>query len=256
MSDSKEEIWLRKKDDQEKLLLAGRKLNESTDNILRPLKGNKIIAAVSTGKESIAMLSVLIEHGYDVFPVHRYFVKDLEFEEEVLQALENRFKLKILRLEEPVVRSMESDDVLMINNIWNIHPTPINWNKWDRMIRRMAGCEWIATGIRKDDSPIRRLTLTKHPNPNPKLKKVYPLADWNKKYLWHYIKERNLPISKAYQWFNRSLDCLNIKHVYPIKKYAPKDYEKIASKFPLLDGLMWLYEKRGNEIGYEKIEEC
>jgi 3'-phosphoadenosine 5'-phosphosulfate sulfotransferase (PAPS reductase)/FAD synthetase len=115
---------------------------------------------------------------------------------------------------------------------------------------------WVATGIRITDGPQRAIALTKNPNPNLKLHKLYPIAEWRKAEVWSHIKRQGLPISRAYNLIGRSLDCLNVAHVYPLKFGSPKDYERIVADFPLMDCLCWLYEKRVERYGLASIGEC
>ena len=97
------------------------------------------------------------------------------------------------------------------------------------------------------------MALTKHPNPNPKLHRCYPLADWSKAEILQHVVEAALPLGRAEKLLGRSLDCLNVEHVWPLKRAVPEDYERICNDFPLMDALCWLYEKRREKYGADAI---
>jgi hypothetical protein len=230
---------------------------KSTHEILSRLGKDPLLVSVSTGKDSVAMLHAILACGLECKVVHRYWAPGLEFEEEVLTALERKLGVKITRLEEPRVSAMHRSDTLCINKVWNAEDGgQPDLNKFDNFILSLHEAKWLALGCRITDGPIRAMTLSKYPNPYAKTRKVYPIAHWKKKDVWDYIKANKLPISKTYEWFGRSMDCVNVKHVYPLKIFAPKDYEKILDVFPLLEPLIWLYEKRIERYGHQAVPEC
>jgi hypothetical protein len=204
------------------------------------------------------MADLMVRSGVECFFVHRHLVPDLMLDEEVLGELERRLKIKINRVDCPRRLDMFESDTLCINKVWGSKvsagaPRPA---AYDKVLKERFKTEWMCMGIRKADGPTRRLALTKYPNPNPKLHRCYPLANWSTADVWQYTKERGLPISKAYALIGRSLDCLNIVHTYPLKHGMREDYNKIINDFPLVDALCWLYEKRAAKYGMNNLPEC
>lgn len=218
----------------------------------------KLCVLVSSGKDSVALMDIVVRSGVPATFVTKYLVPDLEMDEVVLQAQEKRYGIKIHRVAAPRRAAMFAHDVLRIEHIWEAGEgaTGAHSKKFDKFLVSLSGTPWLATGIRKTDNPTRAIALSKYPNPHPKNCRVYPLAEWRKGEVWEYIRQRDLPVSPAYRLFGRSLDCLNIKHVYPLKAGIPGDYAKIVKDFPLIEPLMWVYEKRVRQYGTRNLPEC
>lgn len=190
--------------------------------------------------------------------VNKYIVKDLSIDEEVLTALEARYGIQIQRVAHPRREVMYASDTLRIQHLDRArYPSFDTMRKQlDKVLAAEHRTDWSATGIRITDSPQRALALTKYPNPHPKNHTLAPVATWRKQQVWDHIKAEGLPISAAYPLFGRSMDCLNITHVYPLKAARPADYAKIVADFPLMEPLCWLYEQRAQRHGPANLPEC
>jgi hypothetical protein len=51
----------------------------------------------------------------------------------------------------------------------------------------------------------------------------------------------------------RSVDTLDIAHIYPLRKHFLRDYRRIIEVFPLLDALCWLYDAREDKPHWSKL---
>lgn len=223
----------------------------------RQAGATRLAVMVSGGRDSSCLAEMVHRAEIPATYIHRYLIPDLEVNEIPLRAMEQRLGMKIVRVATPMRQQMLDGDMLCINKVWDadikIKPFPASF---DRFIHAIAKTEWLTTGIRSADSPMRMLTLTKHPNPNIKLKKVYPLASWRKQDVKDFIAREKIVVSPSYPLMNRSFELLNIKHVYPLKAAMPGDYKKICADFPLMDALCWVYEKRIKKFGSANLPEC
>lgn len=232
----------------------------------RKMGCKKLIVLVSTGKDSVCLFDVVhnlaAKAGIEPYFAHHYIVEDLEIEESVLRNLENRFGVKIHRYENSTPKLMLMQDALCINIQDNkiTRDLPVTKYKVDTQIDRAlmtkAKTKWITMGIKKADSVNRRYALNEYPNPNGNKKRVYPLAHWSNQDVLDYIERRGLPLSDVYKASKRSIESLELESSYPLKSLSPKDYDKICSRYPLLDALCWLYEKRIIEYGKENVPRC
>lgn len=218
----------------------------------------RVAVKISGGKDSTVLTDMIMRSGISACFIHQYIVPGMRIEEDVLEALEKRFGIEIIRIAHPRRGEMFNCDVLCINKIWDEDASRkfTHGEANDRFIAAIAKTPWMATGIRKQESITRHLSLTKHPNPHPRNHRMYPLADWPKSEIFAHIKANGLPLSKAYALFGRSMSSYNIAHLYPLKQGIPEDYEKFCHDFPLMRCLVWLYEKRAREFGVTKLPKC
>lgn len=235
-------------------------LVKSSNQILNKLSLDKVIVFLSGGKDSTALCSIMAQSGINCVYLYKYLVPNMSFDEKVLVELENRFSIKIHRIENPVRTGMYKSDTFRIKHIWDAQDALIGQGmknqKYDRWIRETFKGDWFAMGLKKSDTLQRYMALTKHPNPNPNQMKVYPLAEWKDRDIWDYLKINKLPINESYSAMKRSLSILNINHVYPMKLSFPEDYKRVTKDFPLLEGLIWLYEKRAKKYGIVNLPQC
>ena len=227
---------------------------------------DKVIILVSSGKDSLCLADVVVKnapsYGMDVFLAHHYIVEGLEVQEEVLQAMEARYGLKIHRYENSAPKIALMKDVLCINLLDNdmIHDMPMPKYRLDTQIDKalvaVAKTEWMTMGIKKADSMNRRYSLNEYPNPNPRKKRFYPLSNWSNKNVFDYCDSHKLPLSSLYKLYGRSFESLELESIYALKKTNIGDYNKVCDKYPLADALCWLYEKRIGEFGIKKIPRC
>ena len=117
----------------------------------------------------------------------------------------------------------------------------------EKLSHELFGYDYNLVGIKKADSPNRAINISAQGWFQEGSKKIYPLFDWSDRDVWSAIKHLDLPINKCYEWFGRSLDVLNLHHLYPLKQYVPDDYKKFCREFPLIEPMVWLYEKRMKE---------
>lgn len=232
----------------------------------RKLGCKKLIVLVSTGKDSVCLFDVIYNLAdrakIEPFFAHHYIVDGLEIEEKVLTNLETRFGVKIHRYENSTPKMMLMQDVLCVNLADNKLTKEMPVTKYkidtqiDRALFRKYNTKWITMGIKKADSVNRRYALNEYPNPNPRKMRVYPLTNWSNQEVLEYIEKRDLPLSEIYKVSKRSLDSLELESAYPLKSLSPNDYNKICEKYPFLDALCWVYEKRIREYGQKNIPRC
>lgn len=218
---------------------------------------DRLCVLVSSGKDSVCTLDIVHKSGIPYTAVHQYLVPGLRVNEDVLENLEQRYGITIARIPSGSRVRMFANDVLRIQHVWESgDKTSIDHTAQERLACAIAKTPWMALGVKKADSPTRFLALDRSENPNPNTHKFYPIAEWKHAECWEYIKAEGLPVSRAYGLFGRSLDSIDIKHVYPLKHAIPEDYEKILNDFPLMEPLVWLYERRVRANGLSSLPEC
>lgn len=218
---------------------------------------NRLAVFVSSGKDSVCTLDLVHKSGIPYTAIHQYLVAGLRINEDVLEPLEKRYGISIVRIPSGARVRMFANDVLRIQHVWESgDKMTVDHTAQERFACSIAKTPWMALGVKKVDSPTRFLALDRSQNPNPKTHKFYPIAEWKHAECWEYIKAEGLPVSRAYELFGRSLDSIDIKHVYPLKHAMPDDYAKVLNDFPLMEPLVWLYERRVRANGFNSLPEC
>jgi 3'-phosphoadenosine 5'-phosphosulfate sulfotransferase (PAPS reductase)/FAD synthetase len=215
---------------------------------MKNISNNKYILSFSCGKDSIVLLHYAHMFGLDIIPVHYYIIDKLSYNDEVSEWCENKYNIKINNILSPIYSKMKAADLLCINRVWEMRCDKVNpFKKVEKLSKLLFKTDWNLIGIKKNDSPTRRMNISVNGWYQENCGKVYPLFDWSDKDVWMCIKKYNLIINRCYEWFGRSQDVVNIKHLYPLKDKSPDDYDRFVREFPLIEPMVWLYEKRLKE---------
>ncbi len=193
---------------------------------------DSVLVGFSGGKDSAACLDLCFKYFKNVKPYFMYIVPDLEFQERTLNYYEKRYDTEFLR----VPHFMLSDflrygtyrlpdlDVPMVKTV----------DLYNYM-REKTDIYWIAAGERISDSIIRRAMIKESSSVDFKRGRFYPIAYWNINHVRSYNKQKRLPLSLENKTMGHSFRSLMYEDLSDIKKYFPRDYEKIKSMFPLVD---------------------
>jgi len=220
---------------------------------VRPLIGDRALLAFSGGKDSVAAALYLQRHFKEVIPFFLYIVPGLSFVDEMLVYYERRlFRRPIRRAPHPAFLRWVSHH-LYADPVQAAVVDACRWPRLDmrgveNLVRKSEGLPMdalVATGIRGDDSPVRRLSLQRYGPVTLSKRKWHPIWEWSKRETVDYIERARLGLSREYGWMPRSFASIHASSIFPIKRYAPKDYAKILEWFPLIEAQLWRYERAG-----------
>ena len=188
-----------------------------------------VLVAFSGGKDSIVTLDLCVKYFKTVIPFFLYLVPGLAFQEKTLQWYERRYGLEIIRLPHFEVSNFfrygtfrEYDFNVPIISVTDVYS----------YLRAETGIAWIAAGERINDSIVRRAMIKHSGTTDKKRGRFYPVANWTKKEITHYLKVHKLRLgddSKQYGFSFRSLDGAQLAF---IAQKHPDDYKRILRVYP------------------------
>jgi predicted phosphoadenosine phosphosulfate sulfurtransferase len=204
----------------------------------------------STGKDSVACALLLRELKVKFIPVFFYHCPDLEFVERNLKMYEDFFETEIIRMPHPMLYDyLRHQDFMGPDAIDYFFDLDIPHLTFEQLI----GCHldsigipedlWDVVGMRASESFNRRMVFRKQGFFNEKKKKVFPIAEWNKKDVLAYLTEQKCPLTPDYDIWGRSFDGLKYQFLFGVKQRYPEDYARLKQLFPLLDIELFRYEK-------------
>ena len=174
-----------------------------------------------------------------------YVVPGLEFQESYLRYAERRWDLKIHRLPHFGIARLFRFTVFRaataLSKSCPLMPVSAIHNE----ARRLTGLDWIAGGERKSDGPKRRRWLSFHKGINIKSRLFYPIADWNDRQAFAYLKMHKIPLPPDYRTMPQSFStALTPKSLRPIRDLYPADWRKILEVFPDAEAVLKREEYR------------
>jgi len=210
-------------------------------NILK--KNKKILLAFSCGKDSLATWLHLRKFYPDIeiYPYYCYLIKGLSFVEEAIIYYEKFFNQKIIQIPHESVFRMIDNAVFQCpkNLIFceNNEYLKYDYNEIRTGLGKFFGIKnpYVAVGINKSDSLMRRIFFKKHGDVNENQKKIFPIAEYERNKIYEIIISSGIKLPKDYLFFGRSFDGFDYRFSKHIKENFPNDYEKIKQFFPLVD---------------------
>lgn len=203
----------------------------------------------STGKDSVIGLDLLLRAGIEVIPIYCYIVPGLEFVENNIKLYENHFGVKVARMPHPILYDyIRHQDWQSIHKCYDISktyaPQKISFKDVNEVYLSNIGQKkmYDANCMKMADSLNRRLLLRAKPDIDHENKIIYVAKYLTNKEIFNHFAENNIPITDDYKIFGRSWDGLSYHFLTGVKKYYPKDYEKIQEYFPLIDAELYRYQ--------------
>lgn len=202
-----------------------------------------VMLAFSTGKDSLACLTILKNAGFNIVPYHAFYVPGLKFVERSLDYYEEFFDLHIYRTIDPnFYRWLKTygfqPPARMATLDW-LHLPAFKHQDIQQGIARTVGLDeesyWCAVGTRMSDSLNRRLMFKNHGPVDSVQRKFYPVYDLNKSDLIPILQEAKVKLSVDYKIFGRSFCGLDYRFLKAIREHYPEDYDTIKFWFPLID---------------------
>ena len=214
--------------------------------------GKDCLLSFSCGKDSITVW-LAIRDRVAIHPFYLFLVPDLEFVENSLAYYEKFFGQKIYRVPHPSLYRMLNSNVFQPPQhcaaIERAQLPNFSYDEVEFAVSEDLGFQeklWTANGVRQADSPIRRIHFAKDGPMSPRRRVFYPIWDWLKADLVSVFQQSGVKLPFDYEMFGRSFDGLTGNYLAPIKKYFPRDYQKILEWFPMAELELFRYEQRKN----------
>lgn len=189
---------------------------------------DQAIVLFSCGKDSTVMLDLFAAYMKGkITVVHLYYVKGLEFHEQIIRHYQQKYGIEIQQHPHPEVAVMDRRSKANHASI----------SQGDAFLRERYEISFLAYGYRKDESLERRGMLKHTENGiDWKFRKLYPLAEWKQADIEKYVKARKLLQSPEYAWGYRDIHVFKGEPLLWIKSRYPEDYERIVARFPHIEG--------------------
>lgn len=204
-----------------------------------------VLVGFSGGKDSICTLDVCMRYFDKVQPFFFYLCPGLEFQEETLSWYERRYGVEIIRMPHFEVSNFmrygsfrEPDFNVPIISITDEY----------NYMRLQTGITWIAAGERIGDSIVRRAMIKNSGTIDVKRGRFYPIANWTKKEVLHYIKMKKLKLPRDSKGLGFSFKSLDGRELAYVKQVYPSDYEKIISLYPYAGAAVERFERYAQGI--------
>lgn len=201
---------------------------------------DSVIVSFSGGKESIVVLDMCMRYFKRVAAFHMYQFPHLSFADEQLSWYEERYPgLEILDLPHP---NLSYNMHYGIYRPYNEDVPLIGFNDIYDYVRYATGIHWIAAGERISDSLVRRAMIKHSGTIDPLRGRFFPVANWKKGDILHYIKVHKLRTGKDSRAMGYSFPGLEQEAITGLKQHFPEEYERIESWFPLIGAAVFRQE--------------
>lgn len=206
---------------------------------LREASGGRVAVGVS-GKDSLAVIRLLLDHGFEVLPYHLYFRPDLRCRERTLRWVESVTGHRVLLWPHP-------DLALAVRNGLYRHPIRLfpsySFSDLYDALRVELGVEWIATGEKMVDSLQRRGMMHRHrPDYLDRERRVaWPIADWNHRQVYAFLRRRRVPLPPEYAalghgWGGHPLERDGVRW---LAREYPDDLRRYRLYFPAIEAAIY-----------------
>ena len=194
----------------------------------------KIIVGFSGGKDSVAMLDLCKRYFKHVYCFNMYFVDKLQLQENYFRYIENKYDVKILHIPHFELSNIYQDNDSAWESPFMQSCPKIYFSDVENYCRDYFGCKWFAYGMMACESIERNAMLKNNGGVDYEYCKLYPLAFWNNKKVYAYLKNQNIKLPPEYQWSDRSANNPFIDFTQILlRQYYPSDWERVEAKFPL-----------------------
>lgn len=221
---------------------------------------NNIILSFSRGKDSIVSWLVLLELGFNVYPIYYSLCPYMDFELEGLKYYEEIFETKIIKIPSATFIDLYNFGHLQTKEDMKISKKNEMPYYNNDHIRLMAIQEnllpkntYIAVGATIFDSVQRRIGINKVNGLNHKLHKFYPIADCNQVIIEKYLTEYKVKLPIDYKVWGSTFDGINLRWIGELRENFPKDFELMKMYFPFIEAellrkeLLQLWDKKNNK---------
>ena len=191
--------------------------------------GERLALTCSWQKQSSVLVHMVSELGLDIPVVEldtQLFFKETY---ETRDRLVARYGLKLIR---PHVLSVAEQHRQEGPNLWETDPDRCcHVRKVEPLIELLGPYQAWVSGIRRDQSPSRAQTSKVQWSERYGVWKLHPLADWDEKRVWAYIRVNEIPYNPLHETGYRSIGCI------PCTRPTAPDQEERAGRWAGSDKL-------------------
>jgi len=206
------------------------------------ISNSETLLSFSCGKDSICSWLQLRKYFDIIHPFYLYLIPDLEFVENSLTYYETYFNTHIIRLPHPSLFRWLNNCVLVapehLKVLKELNLPTIDYDYLHEQLKydlELSQSIYVATGIRQNDSLMRRTHIKQRGVLIESLRKFYPIYDWANQDIYDELTKANIKLPIDYKFWGRTFDGLDYKYSSIIKREFPNDYEKIKELFNLID---------------------
>ncbi len=222
---------------------------EHSKEVIRTIskKSNRAILFYSGGKDSIALLDLMVNEFEEVVCVFMYFVKDLEHINKYIRFSKAKYSnVKFLEVPHWILSQIHRSGMFCV-------PQKIRLIKLKDVIEAVkiqTGIQYAFIGEKKADNMNRRIKLRQYElEAISTTNNVYPLSNWRDGDVLNYIQRNKLlkPINYGKKK-NRSVGVFFDTDVFVwLREHYPGDLEKILKVYPLSEKLLFDYDRKLEE---------
>jgi hypothetical protein len=209
---------------------------------LRKRGVREVCLSFSAGKDSLAAWVALRHAGIKVVPLHFEIWPGLPLLERVVDFYQDFFKTKIHRVPHKafwdIFRQLLFVGPYHVRTIEdaNLHESPSLGRITENFLQSIGKPDmWVAMGIKRCDSNIRRMVLAKMGTINARARKVYPMANASDRITFAMLIKAGVPLPSFYPDLGESIDSITRPMLEWIRDHAPEDYAMMLALQPLLE---------------------
>ena len=192
----------------------------------------------SGGKDSLVTLD-LCRRAFDrVMACYLWVVPGLRCVEGPAEHLCRRWGVELIKLPHwTLIRYLQAGTYSLRRRGMGLKQQ--RWADIEAHIRQRTGLEWLAYGVRADDSWVRRLQSRRFGTVNHRSQRLHPVHDWRVAEVRDYLRARRIPAPPADMWgqagarsqgFELTRTCLGW-----LRERFPSDYQRAKDFFPLVE---------------------
>lgn len=197
------------------------------------IDSNVVILKQSLGKDAVLSLDILHNEGFNIINVYNAWVPNLPSDIEYIKYLNTLYKnikwvVSVHRTTMMDFQDLSYMDLKATDHFFDLakkyEDFDIDAETKVNYIKEKVPDAWLAIGLKKSDSPRRRVTLNKFKdNMNFAKRVVYPVAEYTNEQVYAELKARGIKLHPHYQMFSRSFEGMCGKYLPAMYHYAEKD---------------------------------
>lgn len=200
-----------------------------------------VTVGFSCGKDSVVCMELARRVFKKVVPIHFYWFPDLDVSETALRYYENLFKTEIVRLPHPglydLLRHQSWQPLHRVKYLDQIQFPRVDFN--DLRYQYLGTPEdeyvWDIVGLKRGDGFNRAMVIKKSGYFNMTKHKVYPIGTWTHTDCFTFLADLKYKLPRDYAIWGQSFDGFAKPFLLGLKKFYPKDFEKVKQVFPFLE---------------------
>ena len=213
---------------------------------------------VSLGKDSVCLLDLCVKNFHNVYPFFMYFVKGMEFQENYIRYLEDRYQITIRKLPHWMLGTCYCGGLYRDQNFLTDGCPNISIRDIEDFLIDENGCDWFAYGQMMCESIERNALIKSLGEVDEVNHRIYALAEWTPAKVKRYLTNHQIQLAPEYRYAKRSCGDLRPENLTVIREHFPDDYEIIKRIFPYIEVTEMKNEFEKRRIAAQKatMESC